>query len=218
MWMPPGGIKLPVRPGVEGGDVQLPLLGHQGDHDLPPGDDSDDYDDSGNHLPPGWPGLGPPVLRVPLPSNQPVPSRPDPRPFLLLLPAIDHQLGGTAAPREARATRGGRAPTQLGTSGDPHARLPQPAAHLDHRGAGEEAQKAHKTSPRPPDTCSQRDVKEPLLTAPEQPKRSPVSQGCSLVHQRQRRFHGAAKLEHRLLLLLRCNLQAQPPTVLQPPH
>ena len=62
--------------------MQLPVLGHQGHHDLPPGDDSDDsddYDDSvsddyDNHLPPGWPDLGPPILRVPLPSNQPVPS------------------------------------------------------------------------------------------------------------------------------------------------
>ena len=54
MWMPPRGIKLPIGgPGVEGGDVQLPVQGHQGDHDLPP---------SGSCL-------GPPVLPVPLSPN-----------------------------------------------------------------------------------------------------------------------------------------------------
>ena len=63
MWLPVGLFKLPTcRPGVEGGDLQLPVQGHQGHH----------------HLPPRRSCLGSPVLSVPLPADKPLSSRSNP--------------------------------------------------------------------------------------------------------------------------------------------
>jgi len=58
VWLSPGAFQLQVGgPGVEGGDVQLPLQGHRGHHNLPAGRSS----------------LGSPVLPMPLPTIGPLP-------------------------------------------------------------------------------------------------------------------------------------------------
>ena len=58
VWLSPGAFQLQVGgPGVEGGDVQLPLQGHCGHHSLPAGRSS----------------LGSPVLPMPLPTIGPLP-------------------------------------------------------------------------------------------------------------------------------------------------
>ena len=199
VWVSSWAFQLQIwGPGVEEGDLQLPVQGHLGHH----------------HLLAGGQSLGSPVLPVPLPTIGPLSWGSHPR-------SVDMHLCPTCSLPTAEGGEGGEAgegaPHQLGASCHSHPCLSQCPSHPHHCGSGQKAQKDGKKTEREAKTCSWRNFQESLLDSSKKQLWSLLSESTPALHQRQRRILLSAPEQHRLLLFLRIawnDLQTQSSTFL----